>query len=558
MLSGPLTSRRAGIAAAALAAVFAIALPSLAAAASVEVRELTAESRATLEFRGDAGGNQVTVSIANPTAISDFYEVELVDGIDGIEAGSNCSGAKAPKAIVTCQLHRPSAGWTTNVEALLGAGNNSFDARQFTVAGSELIRAHISSGAGEDQILTGNTYDLVEPGAGSDEVRSGDGNDAVLAAATLDGNDVFDLGGGFDQVSYAHRTDPVSSDGISAGGAGERDQLTGVDALIGGSGEDSLVGSETTRTLDGGPGNDALTGGEEANSLYGGPGNDTLAGNGGIDAIVGGNGDDSLSGGDGDDNIKEIQQEDEANHLWVAPTTKAPSAGNDSADGGGGSDLIELGPGADKGLGGPGVDLMRGGPENDDLDGGDGEDGVAGEGGSDKLFGGNGFDEILAGRIQEPRFDSVLPVDPSHDAVDCGPNQDVVLLNRWDSQKACEHVRLIRIVEPRTVKRNVKRGTARLNVGVVGPGTMASAGAGLDKFARQVKTAKTEKRTAVVVPIVPRGNAKRVLAQRGRVTIRFWLRYRQPSAIGRSEPFAVTVVGPKPPKPPRKPKAPTK
>lgn len=558
MPCAPATSRRVGIAAAALAAVFAIALPALAAAATVEVRENTAESRATLEFRGDAGGNQVTVSILNPTEISDFYEVQLVDNLEGITAGANCKGLGSPKAKVTCQLHRPSAGWTTNVEALLGAGNNSFDARQFTVAGSELIRTHISGGAGEDQILTGNTYDLVEPGAASDEVRSGDGNDGVLAAAAPDGNDIFDLGGGFDQLSYARRADPVSSDGISAGAGGERDQLTGVDALIGGSGDDSLVGSETTRTLDGGPGNDALTGGEEANSLYGGLGNDTLVGNGGVDAVGGGSGDDSLNGGDGDDNIKEYLQEEEASHLWVAPATKTPSGGNDSADGGGGSDLIELGPGADRGLGGPGVDLMRGGPENDDLDGGDGEDGVAGEGGSDRLIGGNGFDEILAGRIQEPRFDSVLPVDPSHDAIDCGPNQDVVLLNRWDSQRACEHVRLIRIVEPRTVKRNVKRGTARLNVGVVGPGTIASAGAGLDKFARQVKTTKTEKRTAVVVPIVPRGNAKRVLARRGRVTIRFWLRYRQPGAIGRSEPFAVTVVGPKPPKPPKKPKAPTK
>jgi Ca2+-binding RTX toxin-like protein len=540
-------------------AVFAMALPALAGAATVEVREQTgAEDRATLEFRGDPGGNQMTVSIPNPTGNSDFYEVQLVDNATGIEAGNNCSGGKLPKAKVTCQLRRPIAGWTTSVEVQLGGGGNFFDASQFNTVGSEQIRTHIAGGAGEDTILTGNTLDLIEPGAGRDEVRSGDGNDGVLAAASVDGNDVFDLGAGFDQVSYARRAEPITSDGISAGAAGERDQLTGVEALIGGAGDDALVSSETTRTLDGGPGNDTLTGGEEANSLYGGLGNDTLTGNGGIDALVGGAGDDTLAGGDGDDSIKEFAQEEEAGHLWVAPVTKTPSGGNDTADGGSGSDLIELGPGADHGQGGPGVDLMRGGPENDELDGGDGDDGVAGEGGSDRLFGGNGFDEILAGRIQEPRFDSVLPVDPSHDTVDCGPNQDVVLLNRWDSQRSCEHVRLIRIVEPRTVRRNVKRGTARLNVGVVGPGTLATNGSGLEKFAHKVKTAKTETRTAVVVPIVPRGNAKRILARRGRVTIRFWIRYRQPGAIGRSEPFAVTVVGPPPPKSPKKPKTPTK
>jgi Ca2+-binding RTX toxin-like protein len=550
-------SRSPVIAAAALAAVFAIALPALATAATVEVRESGGERRAALDFRGDAGGNQVEVSIANPTAISDFYEVQLVDSVDGIKAGANCSGPEAPKAKVICQLHRPTGGWTTNLEALLGAGDNTYDARQFNTAGPDLVRTQVVGGPGEDLILTGNSFDLLEPGADRDEVRSGDGNDGVLAASSADGNDLYDLGGGFDQVSYSRRAESISSDGISAGSAGERDQLNSVEALIGGGGNDTLTGTETTRTLDGAAGDDTLNGSDEANSLYGGLGNDNLIGNGGVDAIVGGSGDDTLSGGDGDDNIKELLQEDEAGHLWVAVTSKTPSAGNDTADAGGGSDLVELGPGIDKGLGGPGVDLMRGGPDNDELDGGDGEDGVAGEGGSDRLLGGNGFDEILAGRIQEPRFDSVLPVDPAHDTVDCGPNQDVVLLNRWDSQKACENVRLIRIVEPRTVKRNVKRGTARLNVAVVGPGALASAGAGLKRFGRQVKTAKTDARTALVLPIVPRGNAERVLERRGRVTLRFWLRYRQPGALARSEPFTVTVVGPPPPKP-KKPKTPTR
>jgi hypothetical protein len=551
------TSNRLAGATLALALVLALALPALAsAAATVEVREETgAESHATLEFRGDVGGDQLLVAIANPTEISSFYAVELVDNSVGIVAGAHCSGKNGIGEKVICQLHRPGPGWSTSFEALLGAGDNSFDAHKFTVAGTELVRVHVSSGNGDDRILTGNTYDLVEAGSGSDEVQTGDGNDAVLAAPSPDGNDVFDLGGGFDQVSYAPRSEPISSDGISAGGAGERDQLTGVDALIGGASDDSLVGSETTRTLDGGPGNDTLSGGEEADTLYGGLGNDTLNGNGGVDAIVGGSGDDTMNGGDGDDNIKELVQEGEANHLWVAPTIKQqPSGGNDSADGGDGSDLIELGPGADHGLGGPGVDLMRGGPDNDELDGGDGDDAVIGEGGSDRLIGGNGFDEILAGHLLEPRFETIQPVDTAHDTIDCGPNQDVVLLNRWDSQTACEHVRLVRIVEQRAVKRNVKRGTARLNVGVVGPGTLASAGAAIGKFGHRVKTTQTEAPTAVVVPLVPRGAAKRTLARRGRVTVRFWLRYRPSGGVARSEPFAVTLIGPAPPKPKKPPK----
>lgn len=544
--------RLAGVTA--LAVAVAVALPSLAAAATVEVREQAgSENRATLEYRGDPGGNHVTVAIANPTEASSFYEVKLSDKA-GIEAGPHCSGSGAPEATITCMLHRPTGGWTTSFEAPLGAGNNVFDARQFTVAGSEVIRTHISSGAGKDEILTGNTYDLIEPGAGNDEVRSGDGNDAVLAAATPDGSDVLDLGGGFDQVSYARRSEPVSSDGVSAGGAGERDQLIGVDALIGGSGNDSLVGSETTRTLDGGPGDDTLAGGEEVDTLFGGPGNDTLEGGNGNDTLEGDSGNDTMIGGNGDDNIKEDLQEDEADHLWVSPALKAsPSDGADFADGGAGGDLIELGPGDDRGLGGSGGDLMRGGSGNDELDGGEGDDGVFGESGADRLIGGAGFDEILAGRVQEPRFDSIRPADTDRDVIDCGPDKDVVLLNRWDRETGCEFVRTIRIVEPHTVKRNVKRGTARLTVTVVGPGTLASAGGPIGRFGRKVKTASPEARTPVVVPLAPSGAAKRALAQRGHVIVHFWLRYRPLGGVARSEPFAVKLVGPPPPrKPPRK------
>lgn len=547
------SSHRLAGATVALAATLALALPSLAAATTVEVREQGGgEDQATLEYRGDPGGNEVTVAIANPTEASHPYQVELVDKSTGIEAGAHCKGSEAPGATVICELHRPTGGWATSLVAQLGAGDNSFDARQFNVTGTEIVRTHIVSGNGEDKILTGDTYDLVEPGGGRDEVHSGDGNDAVLAAATPDGDDVYDLGGGFDQVSYARRGEPITSDGVSAGGAGEHDQLIGVDALIGGSGNDTLVASETTTTLDGGPGDDTLTGGEEADTLYGGLGDDTLSGNGGDDTLYGGNGDDMMSGGGGIDEIKEDAQEDEADHLWVSPALATPSDGADFADGGAGGDLIELGPGDDRAIGGTGGDLIRGGPGNDEIDGGEGDDGIIGEGGSDRLIGGAGFDEILAGRVREPRFDSIRPVDTDRDVIDCGPNQDVVLLNRWDTEKGCEFVRLIPIAEQHALKRNPKRGTARLTVTVVGPGTLTGSGGAIAGFSRRVKTTRTESRTAVVVPILPRGAAKRALKRRGEATVRFSLSYRPDEGVARAEPFTVKLVGPPPPKPAKK------
>jgi Tol biopolymer transport system component len=55
--------------------------------------------------------------------------------------------------------------------------------------------------------------------------------------------------------------------------------------LVGGPGNDRLVGGFARDTLDGGPGDDVLTGGGSADVLIGGPGNDHIAGGGGGDTI---------------------------------------------------------------------------------------------------------------------------------------------------------------------------------------------------------------------------------------------------------------------------------
>ena len=84
----------------------------------------------------------------------------------------------------------------------------------------------------------------------------------------------------------------------------------GNDTLIGGSGNDVLIGQDGNDTISGGAGNDILGGndgndslnGNEGNDdLRGGIGTDTLNGDAGNDIIRGGNGDDTIEGGEGDD-----------------------------------------------------------------------------------------------------------------------------------------------------------------------------------------------------------------------------------------------------------------
>jgi hypothetical protein len=57
------------------------------------------------------------------------------------------------------------------------------------------------------------------------------------------------------------------------------------DTLLGGPGNDLLVGSNWSDTLDGGPGNDILRGGAGPDLLIGGPGRDVIQGQGGRDLI---------------------------------------------------------------------------------------------------------------------------------------------------------------------------------------------------------------------------------------------------------------------------------
>ena len=532
---------RVAVGAAALAIIAALALPALALAATVEVREEAgAEGRAVLEFVGGAGPDEVTFT-APGTKTAGFLEVEVTDE-SGLTAKSpRCSSDSAKAA--TCLLRRPQPGvWSTTMRILLGAGANKLEAGKFTGPETTEVETEINAGGGADEITTGDTADTIDPGDGKDLVSSGNGNDRVLATESPDAADLYVLGGGFDQVSYARRSDPVSLNGITAGAAGENDELVEVEAVVGGAGNDTLEASGTIRTLDGGPGEDTLTGSQEGDALYGGLGNDALTGNAGEDVLVGGEGDDSMSGGEGDDRLEEIVQEEEAEHLWIVGLTGAQSGGADSADGGEGNDQLELGPGNDHGEGGGGIDLIFGGAEDDELDGGFGDDGIAGEAGADRLLGGGGFDEILAGRLFEPKFVTVQPVDSWRDEVDCGPNFDVAVVNRWDSVRACEETRLVPMVELRRVRRYPRAGLARLAVRLVGPGRLSTIGKNVKPLARGVKAAAPERRTAVMVPLIPRGRARATLRRRGYLTVRFGISFQQPGGLRRTEPLAVTLV----------------
>ena len=73
---------------------------------------------------------------------------------------------------------------------------------------------------------------------------------------------------------------------------------TNIENLIGGSGDDTIVGNNNPNRLEGGAGADTLWGFNGDDTLIGGPGNDEVIGNDGFDMLNGGPGADNINGHD--------------------------------------------------------------------------------------------------------------------------------------------------------------------------------------------------------------------------------------------------------------------
>jgi Ca2+-binding RTX toxin-like protein len=312
----------------------------------------------------------------------------------------------------------------------------------------------LDGGIGDDVLSDDGGNDSIFGGVGNDELTHGDFGGAA-ADATLDGgegDDTLDGGAGNDWASYANAGGAVTVD-LSAGtssGADGSDDLKGIenvlggigndsilgdgltnvldggngddtvlsfvgdDSVVGGDGSDSLIGNEGADTLLGGTGSDTLLGNEQADSLAGGDNNDLLQGGQDTDTLDGGAGDDTLAGGLGDDLLDGGTGNDFASYASANAAVDVqlnPSGG--AATGGGGSDVLSNFEGvigsnfndtlignasANTLIGGDGVDSMSGGAGNDWLDFGDGNDTFTrgtSESGNDTLIGGNGSNDVL-------------------------------------------------------------------------------------------------------------------------------------------------------------------
>ena len=137
-------------------------------------------------------------------------------------------------------------------------------------------------------------------GAGNDVMTGGPGEDFFDMSSAADGADIVRGGGStavIDAVGYGARVDLVATIGHGIrddGEAGEADDVTGVERVFGGRGDDvisQVPGTAVPLQIFAGPGNDTLTGASGADFFNGDVGSDTYSSGAGADTIFAAHGD---------------------------------------------------------------------------------------------------------------------------------------------------------------------------------------------------------------------------------------------------------------------------
>jgi Ca2+-binding RTX toxin-like protein len=289
----------------------------------------------------------------------------------------------------------------------------------------------------DDVLAGGPGTQVLEAVGGIDRLSGGPGDDFMFKEQAT--ASTFHGGSGTDTVSFFSDTNgvTVTLDGVANDGPpGEHDNVgKDVEGVIGGTGNDHLIGNAKANTLsgdqgddvlDGRGGNDTLQGGSgDSNGsdvFIGGPGVDTVDDNGqaaGLHLSIDGVANDRVVGRpqDGVDNIHTDVENviggffDDHITGDAAANSLIGGFGNDTLVGAGGNDVLRPGPGTDTVNGGPGLDtasfadaaaavtadLLAGSASGDGDDGLNGIERLSGSGFDDHLVGSQGPNRLSGG-----------------------------------------------------------------------------------------------------------------------------------------------------------------
>jgi hypothetical protein len=203
-----------------------------------------------------------------------------VDDSVPVRAGAGCSAVSGDSTKARCTL-KVDPTW---LRVRLGEGDDVLVNRTDLSMSANTLN-------GNDRITGGPKRDILKGDIGNDDLSGylgndiedgGPGNDWFIQSGdpgTTADADSFIGGSGLDQVSYFARSKPVTADADAVrgddGAAGEHDTIgASVEAIMGGGGNDRLLGTSRVDYVYGSAGNDRLDGGT---------GRDYLNGAGGVD-----------------------------------------------------------------------------------------------------------------------------------------------------------------------------------------------------------------------------------------------------------------------------------
>ncbi len=353
-------------------------------------------------IRGNAGDDVIS-SGANDDIITYSGTKDGFDTVDGGAGTNDRIHALANNTIIGLKsvtgVETISANGYSGVKIVGSAVTDTLD-----FSGVELLNiVSIDGAAGNDTIRGSQADDVIIGGAGDDALFGNGGNDTFVLASKS-GLDSIDGGAGVNTVragaanavltwsnianvqavsNVAFNNPALAYDNFRIAGTALADtiNLTGV----------TLTG---VAAIDGGSGDDTITGSAGNNTIIGGAGNDMLAGEGGDDTflVASKTGNDSIDGGSGYDIVRATS--DNVLIGWGQFTgVEELSAGGFAGVrllGTAGADAINV-----SGFVLNGIDAIDGGAGDDTITGSANNDRIIGGTGNDTLFGNAGDDTFL-------------------------------------------------------------------------------------------------------------------------------------------------------------------
>lgn len=317
------------------------------------------------------------------------------------------------------------------VVANLGGGINTL---AYTTPTNEALTVNLATGTASGFFGIGNISNVTGGGGGdlltgnddANILNGGNGNDTLAGGF---GSDTLIGGSGTDTVSYSGEADGFvinlsvgTAQRVIAGSPVMEDQLQTIENVIGGDGDDFIIGTSTANLIEGGLGNDTIAGGAGVDLLFGNDGDDTFnyAIGDGADTINGGDGADTLAikgdaGGFVRNDLLKVAFDGTTGSVISGPSMT--SVETLTADLGAGTNTLFYSAPASVGLtvdltagtasgfasianianvtGGSGADIITGNSGANVLNGGTGNDVLTGGGGNDTLNGGGGNDIFI-------------------------------------------------------------------------------------------------------------------------------------------------------------------